>query len=102
MRTKQAIGASIAAAGAVAGAVALPAPPAAADHGTSYCGHGTSGVYYHTVNGRSVAWRAVYLSARNTVSAHIHKYMSQARVNGPDRQYWVDSHTYERTCNVAH
>jgi hypothetical protein len=98
MRAKLAIGAPIAAAGAVAGAVALPAPPVAADHGVSYCGHGISGTYYHTANGRSVAYRAKYLSARDTTSVHIHKYMSQAHVYYPGGWAWVDDHTYERSC----
>lgn len=80
--------AMLAAAGSV---MAVAVPTASADHGVTYCGHGTSGEFLHN---DGLFWRAVYLSSRDTAGAHLHKYLSQFNVGG----FWLDSHTYERAC----
>lgn len=91
MRSKMVMGvpAMLAATGSV---MAVAVPTASADHGVTYCGHGTSGEFLHS---DGLYWRAVYLSVRSTPSVpHLHKYLSQFNVGG----FWLDSHTYERAC----
>lgn len=78
--------------------VVINPTPAAADHG-EYCGHGTSFGYYHFNGQYSVFLRSVFVSSRDTVGPHIHKYMVQQQVIGAGgQQYWANGDTYERAC----
>lgn len=92
MRSKRRIARAITAALMVATGTILAGfgQPAAAAHST-YCGHGIGPSYkYH--NGQE--YRAVYISARDTTYAHIHKYANQQFWNTA----WHTVNTYERTC----
>jgi hypothetical protein len=65
------------------------APPASAHH-ADYCGHGIGPESYHD----GIRYRSKWISSRDTVGPHIHKYMVQRFWN----LAWYDQHTYEMTC----